>query len=113
MPAGDFLRLPDRAAAPAREFGDADCDATSAGSRSPRPSRRLPRHRPARSHATSLAAAPGHPVYQAGQSDGMPFTACATCRLTRNDTGKITTALEQLLDQNRGDDDLANGEAWL
>jgi predicted nuclease of predicted toxin-antitoxin system len=34
-------------------------------------------------------------------------------RHTRNDTGKIITALELLLAQYPGDGDLTNGEAWL
>jgi predicted nuclease of predicted toxin-antitoxin system len=36
-----------------------------------------------------------------------------TYRRTKNDTGKIITALELLLDQYPGEDDLANAEAWL
>ena len=42
----------------------------------------------------------------------MIFTP-ATYRRTRNDTRKIITTLEQLLAQYPGEDDLANGEAWL
>jgi predicted nuclease of predicted toxin-antitoxin system len=34
-------------------------------------------------------------------------------RRTRNDTGKITTALEAILAKYPGESDLANGEAWL
>jgi hypothetical protein len=34
-------------------------------------------------------------------------------RRTKADTGKITAALEAVLTQHPGDDDLANGEAWL
>jgi hypothetical protein len=43
---------------------------------------------------------------------GMIFIP-GTYRRTRNDTGKITSALENLLAQHPGETDLANGEAWL
>jgi predicted nuclease of predicted toxin-antitoxin system len=53
------------------------------------------------------AITPGGPGHY-----GMIFIP-GTYRLTRNDTGKITTALEQLLTQHPGETDLADGEAWL
>jgi hypothetical protein len=34
-------------------------------------------------------------------------------RRTRADTGRITAALEAILAQHPGENDLANGEAWL
>lgn len=34
-------------------------------------------------------------------------------RLTRDHIGKVTAALEQILASHPGDEDLANGEAWL
>jgi hypothetical protein len=34
-------------------------------------------------------------------------------RRSRNDTGKIVTALETLLAEHPGETDLANGESWL
>lgn len=53
------------------------------------------------------AITPGGPGHY-----GMIFPP-GTYRRTRNDTGKIITALENLLMQYPGEDDLANGEAWL
>jgi hypothetical protein len=35
------------------------------------------------------------------------------CRHTRNDTGRIIAALEAILAEHPGENDLANGEAWL
>ena len=43
---------------------------------------------------------------------GMIFMP-GTYRHTRKDTGKIIAALEAILAQHPGEDDLANGEAWL
>lgn len=43
---------------------------------------------------------------------GMIFIP-AMYRRTRNDTGKIITALEAVLAQYPGQTDLANGETWL
>jgi hypothetical protein len=43
---------------------------------------------------------------------GMIFMP-ATCRRTRAGTGRIIAALEAILDQYPGENDLANGEAWL
>lgn len=34
-------------------------------------------------------------------------------RLTRNNIGAIAAALEEILQRHPGDEDLANGEAWL
>jgi len=53
------------------------------------------------------AITPGGPGHY-----GMIFIP-GSYRRTRNDTGKIVTALESLLAQYPGDADLANGEAWL
>jgi predicted nuclease of predicted toxin-antitoxin system len=53
------------------------------------------------------AITPGGPGHY-----GMIFIA-GTYRRTKNDTGKIITALEHLLAQHPADDDLANAEAWL
>jgi predicted nuclease of predicted toxin-antitoxin system len=55
-------------------------------------------------HEAITPGGPGH--------HGMIFIP-GTYHRTKNDTGKILTALEQLLDQYPGEDDLANGEAWL
>ena len=52
------------------------------------------------------AITPGGPGHY-----GMIFIP-GTYRRTRNDTGKIITALEQLLTQYPGENDLASGEAW-
>ena len=54
-------------------------------------------------HEAITPGGPGH--------HGMIFIP-GTYRRTRNDTGKIITALEQLLTQYPGEDDLASGEAW-
>jgi hypothetical protein len=43
---------------------------------------------------------------------GMIFIP-GTYRRTRNDTGKIITALEAILTDHPGDTDLADGESWL
>jgi hypothetical protein len=43
---------------------------------------------------------------------GMIFIP-GTYRRTRDDTGKITTALEAILNDHPGEHDLANGETWL
>jgi hypothetical protein len=43
---------------------------------------------------------------------GMIFIP-GTYRRTRNDTGKIITALEAILTDHPGEGDLANGETWL
>lgn len=43
---------------------------------------------------------------------GMIFIP-GTYRRTRNDIGKIVTAVETLLAEYPGETDLANGEAWL
>jgi hypothetical protein len=43
---------------------------------------------------------------------GMIFMP-SSYRRTRADTGRITAALEAILAQHPGENDLANGEAWL
>ena len=43
---------------------------------------------------------------------GMVFIP-GSYRRTRADTGKIITGLETILTQHPGDEDLANGKAWL
>jgi len=53
------------------------------------------------------AITPGGPGHY-----GMIFIP-GTYRRTKNDTGKIITALEHLLAQYPADDDLADAEAWL
>lgn len=53
------------------------------------------------------AITPGGPGHY-----GMIFIS-GTYRRTRNDTGKITIGLENLLAQYPGEADLASGEAWL
>lgn len=53
------------------------------------------------------AITPGGPGHY-----GMIFIP-GTYRRTRNDTGKITTALEAFLARYPGEMDLADGEAWL
>jgi predicted nuclease of predicted toxin-antitoxin system len=54
-----------------------------------------------------VAITPGGPGHY-----GMIFIP-GTYRRTRDDTGKIVTALEGLLNQQPSEDSLANGEAWL
>lgn len=53
------------------------------------------------------AITPGGPGHY-----GMVFIP-GTYRRTKADTGKIITALEAILTQYPGENDLANGEAWL
>ena len=53
------------------------------------------------------AITPGGPGHY-----GMIFMP-GTYRRTKADTGKIITALEAILAQHPGENDLANGEAWL
>lgn len=53
------------------------------------------------------AITPGGPGHY-----GMIFIP-GSYRRTRAHTGTIITALEMILTQHPGDDDLANGEAWL
>jgi predicted nuclease of predicted toxin-antitoxin system len=53
------------------------------------------------------AITPGGPGHY-----GMIFIP-GTYRRTRNDTGKIITALEAILTEHPAEDSLANGEAWL
>jgi hypothetical protein len=36
-----------------------------------------------------------------------------TCRRTKQDTGRIITAIEAKLAEYPGDEDLADGECWL
>jgi predicted nuclease of predicted toxin-antitoxin system len=55
-------------------------------------------------HEAITPGGPGH--------HGMIFIP-GNYRRTRDDTGKIITALELLLTQHAGDADLANGEAWF
>ena len=43
---------------------------------------------------------------------GMIFMP-GSCRRTKADTGRIIAALEAILAQHPGENDLANGEAWL
>ncbi len=43
---------------------------------------------------------------------GMIFIA-ANYRRTKDDTGRIVSALEAILEQHLGEGDLTNGEAWL
>jgi hypothetical protein len=53
------------------------------------------------------AISPGGPGHH-----GMIFIP-GTYRRTKNDAGKIITALEAILAEHPGEDDLANGETWL
>jgi hypothetical protein len=53
------------------------------------------------------AISPGGPGHY-----GMIFIP-GSYRRTRNDTGKIITALEAILTDHPGDADLADGETWL
>lgn len=55
-------------------------------------------------HEAITPGGPGH--------HGMIFIP-GTYRRTKNDTGKIITALEQLLAPYPGENNLANAEAWL
>jgi hypothetical protein len=63
---------------------------------------------------SALARAPGWEAITPGGAGhfGMIFMP-GSYRRTRADTGKIVAALEAVLSQYPGDNDLANGEAWL